>query len=319
MTNPNSNFGELATATLRHRRKKIADAITKNNALYYRLRQNKHLELVDGGTVISSPIDYDENQNFDFYTGSRRIAIAPQAVFDSAEVAWKQWGIGVTMTGTELMKNSGENAVYGLLAAKTKNAERSLANKLAQAAYSDGTGSNGLELTGMQAWVSDAAGTTVGNINAGNFAFWECQRLATGGFTKANAYSNMLKLYLDCSRHSDQPDLIVADNTYFQAFSESLHAQQRFMDRSMAEAGFRNNLLFQNAPVVYDGGLGGFAPAGMYFLNCDTLKFCIHRKRNNVVLDGPSRAVDQDTTSKIIAGMGNILCTNRQLNGRLTT
>ena len=90
------------------------------------------------------------------------------------------------------------------------------------------------------------------------------------------------------------------------------------MDREMAEAGFRNNLLFQNAAVIYDGGIGGDAPAGMYFINTSTCRFCIHRNRNNVVLEGPKRALNQDAETRIIAGMGNILFTNRMLNGRMT-
>lgn len=318
MATPNSNMGELVSATLKHRRKQMADAVTKNNALYMQLRKKKHMELIDGGTVITSPIDYQENPNFGYYAGLNRIGVAAQEVIDSVEVAWKQWAAGITLPGTEMMKNSGEHAQFKIMGARVKNAERTIANSLAQGAYSDGTGSSGLELTGLQAWFSDSAGTTVGNINPTTFSFWENQRSTSTGFSKANAYREMLSLYLQCSRANDQPDLIVADNTFFQAYSESLQAQQRFMDRSMAEAGFRNNILFQNAPVVYDGGLGGFAPAGMYFINCDTLRFCVHRKRNNVVLDGPTRAVDQDATTKIIAGMGNILCTNRQLNGRLT-
>jgi hypothetical protein len=318
MATPNSDMGELISATLRHRRKPIADAVTNNNALYTRLRKKKHMELVGGGTEITSPIDYIENPNFQFYSGYDRLAISPQEVIDSVKVDWKQWAVGVTISGAEILKNMGEEQVFKILGARIKNAERTLANQLSEAVYSDGTGSGGLQVTGLQAWIADAAGGTVGSINSGTYTWWDNQRNTSTSLDRVNAYREMLALYLSCSRGNDQPDLIVADNTFFQAYSESLQQQARYMDREMAEAGFRNNLMFQNAPVIYDGGIGGDAPAGMYFINCEYLKFCIHRNRNNVVLEGPKRSLNQDAETRIVAGMGNVICTNRKLMGRMT-
>lgn len=318
MATPNADMGELITAALKMRRKAIADAVTKNCALYMRMRTRKHLETTDGGEVLTSPIDFIENPNFMYYDGYGRLAVSGQPVIDSCQVSWKQWAVGVTVSGTEMLKASGQHQVFNILAARTKNARRTLSNKLSEGVYSDGTGSSGLEITGTQAWISDSAGGTVGNIDSSSYPFWDNQRSTGVSFSTSTAYDEMLELYLACSRNNDQPDLIVSDNSFFKTFSASLQAQQRFMDREMAEAGFRNNLLFMNAPVVFDGGLGGQAPAGMYFINSDTMKFIIHKKRNNVVLNGPERALDQDATTKIVAGMGNVLCTNRQLNGRLT-
>lgn len=89
------------------------------------------------------------------------------------------------------------------------------------------------------------------------------------------------------------------------------------MDRKLAGAGF-SNLMFQEMPVVPDGGLGGYAPVGMYFLNMDTLRMTMHRKRNNVVLSGPKRPLQEDSETVIIAGMGNWTIDNRMLNGVLS-
>lgn len=77
----------------------------------------------------------------------------------------------------------------------------------------------------------------------------------------------MNQLYLLCSRNRDHPDLIVADNLYFRYYWESLQAIQRITNEKMAAAGFEN-LRFMGADVVFDGGLGGDAPAShMYFLD----------------------------------------------------
>ena len=109
----------------------------------------------------------------------------------------------------------------------------------------------------------------------------------------------------------------MSDNDWYSCFSQSLQAQQRFMDKTLASAGF-TNIMFESTPVVADGGKGGYAPAGMKFLNTETIELTMHKRRNNTVLSGPRRPLTEDSDTVIIAGMGNFTCENRFLNGALT-
>lgn len=316
MSNP--NWGEIATATLAHRRKNIADAISRNNILYYELRRRKAIRTIGGGRTITTPIMVgDENDNFQWYTGREALNVAGQEILTSAEFPWKQYACGVSLSGLEMLQNDGAEQIINMMRARTMHAEKTIQNQLHSAAHGDGTGSGGKEFGGLNLMISSTAGATVGGINSSTSAWWDNQRAATGGAATATIYGDMLDLFLETCRGTDKPNLIVSDNSYYSVFNQSLQAQQRFMDKKLASAGF-SNLMFETVPVVADGGQGGYAPTGMKFLNLDTIELIMHKKRNNVVLGGPRRPLTEDSDTVILAGMGNFLVNNRKLNGVLT-
>lgn len=317
MSNP--NWGEIVTTTLAHRRKKIADAVSKNNVLYAEMRQRGQARTIGGGRTITTPIMVGtENVNFQWYAGREALNIAGQEILTSAEFPWKQYACGVSISGLEMLQNDGEEQLINMMTARVQHAEKTIQNQLHKSAHGDGTQFGGKEFGGLALLVAETAGATVGGINSSTSAWWDNKRKIIGSaFTTANAYAVMMDLFLATSRGgTDKTNLIISDNTYYSIYSQSLVAGQRFMDRRLAAAGF-SNIMFQDAPVVYDGGIGGYAPAGMRFLNLDSIEIIMHKKRNNVVLSGPRRAVTEDSDSVVIAGMGNWIINNRMLNGIL--
>lgn len=318
MTNP--NWGEMVTATLAHRRKKIADTISKNNILYYEMRRRGREKTIGGGLTITTPIMIGvENSNFQWYVGRESLNIAGQEILTSAEFPWKQYACGVSISGLEMLQNSGDEQIINMMSARIQHAEKTIENQMHQSAYGDGTSSSGKEFGGLALLVSQVAGATVGGINSTTSTWWDNQRIALGTApTTTNIGASMMTMYLRTSRGTDRPNLIMSDNTYYATYWGSLQGQQRFMDSKLASGGFQN-IMFQNTPVVYDGGIGGFAPVGMQFLNLDTIEIIMHSKRNNVVLSGPRRPLTEDSDTSVIAGMGNWLINDRHLNGTLNT
>lgn len=318
MANP--NWGEVVTATLAHRRKNIADAVSRNNILYYELRRRGRIRTIGGGRTITTPIMVgEENANFQWYLGREALNVAGQEVLTSAEYPWKQYACGVSLSGLEMLQNDGAEQVINMMRARTMHAERTIKNQMHKSAHGDGTGSSGKEFGGLALLVAEAPGATVGGINSGTATWWDNQRESTGGAPdKDTIYGDMLDLFLKTCRGTDKPNLIGSDNLWYSVFSQALQTQQRFMDKKLASAGFPN-LMFETVPVVADGGMGGYAATGMRFLNLDTIELIMHRKRNNVVLGGPRRPLTEDSETVILAGMGNFICENRMLNGVLTS
>lgn len=70
--------------------------------------------------------------------------------------------MAVKINGLELLKNSGREKVIDLLEARIKNAEKTMLNNLSTGVYSDGTGTGGKQIGGLQLLVSDAGTGTVG-------------------------------------------------------------------------------------------------------------------------------------------------------------
>lgn len=315
----NPNWGEMVTATLAARRKQISDAVSKSNVYTYELKRRGRVRTIGGGRTITQPIMMgDENANFLWYTGREALAIAGQEVLTSAEFPWKQYACGVSISGLEMLQNSGESQIIDMLASRVSHARKTIENQMAKSAHGDGTTFSGKEFGGMQLLVAAAAGTTVGGINSGTYTWWDNKRQITGAAPATGTiYGNMLSLFLKTKRGGmDKVNLITADDTWWSVYVQSLQAQQRFSNSKLAEAGF-TNVMFMDAPVVSDGGIGGYAPAGMKFLNLETIELVMHSKRNNVVLNGPRRPLTEDSDTAIIAGMGNFVITNRMLNGVL--
>ncbi len=310
---------EITTTTLRYRSGKLRDNMSKNIALLMRLQQKENIAPVSGGRTIVEELEYAENSTFMYYSGDETLNISASDVFTSAEFDWKQAAVAVKINGLELLKNSGREKVIDLLEARIKNAEKTMLNNLSTGVYSDGTGTGGKQIGGLQLLVSDAGTGTVGGINSTTYSFWRnaiydfsSNGVAASATTIQDA---MNSLYLSISRNRDVPDLIVADNTYFGYYWKSLQAIQRITDDKMASAGFQT-LKFMNADVVYDGGFSGTAPsAHMYFLNTDYLKFRPHRDRNMVPLNPDRFSTNQDAMVKLIGFAGNLTISNRSLQG----
>jgi len=319
MASPNSNFSEMVTTTLRHRSKKLKDNMSKNVALLMRLREKDNSREIAGGRQIIEELEYAENSTFMYYDGDEVLNVGTSDVFTAAEYEWKQAAVAVRINGKEMAMNAGSDAVLDLLESRIKNAEKTMTNNMGSGVYSDGTGTGGKQIGGLQLLVSDAGTGTVGNIDSSVYTFWQntIYDFSANAVTASSTtiQDAMNSLYLNLCRNRDRPDLIVADNLYFSYYWKSLQAIQRITDDKVAAAGFRS-LKFMDSDVVFDGGDAGSAPsAHMYFLNTDYIKFISHKSRNMVPLNPDRFATNQDALVKLIGWMGNMTISNRSLQG----
>ena len=317
------NLSEIVTTTLRNRSGKLADNVTNNNALLNRLNKKGNVKPVDGGRTIVQELDYQENGTFKRYSGYETLDISPSEVFSAAEFDWKQGATSVSISGLEELQNSGSERVIDLLESRIKNAERTMANNVSNDLYSDGTASGGKQIGGLQHIIADAPSTgTVGGINRATYSFWRnyaYDSTTDGGAaaTSALIQGYMNQVWLNITRGSDRPDLIVADNNYFKLYLESLQSIQRIASDDMASAGF-TSLKYMDADVVFDGGYGGDAPANhMYFINTDYLAWRPHKDRNMTPLNPDRFSVNQDAMVKLIAFAGNLTVSNCFVQGLL--
>ncbi len=320
---PNPNWTEILTTTLESRNKDFADNVTNNNALLARLNQKGNVKPVTGGNVILEELEYAENSTFQFYTGYEILDISPSDVFTAAEYAWKQANVNVSASGLEVdVQNSGKEAVIPLLEKRIANAKRTAANKMSESVYSDGTGSSGKELTGLQAIVADDPTTgTVGGIDRSDSlnTFWRNQTsgdVAGIDTTAATLRTEMQAMWLETKRGRDTVDLIPTDQTLYSVFWDSLTDIQRIASDSEATAGFET-LKYVTADVIYDGD-SGIAANHMYFLNTDYIYLRPHSQRNWVPMDA-KKSVNQDAMVVPLCWAGNLTCSNSALQGIVYT
>lgn len=317
------NLSEIVTTTLRNRSGVLADNVSDNNALLNRLRRKGNQRLEDGGRTIVQELDYADNGTVQWYSGYEALSIAAQTVLSAAEFDWKQLAGSVTMSGYEQLVNSGDSRVINWLTGRITNLERSLKNAMSVGVYSDGTGSSSKTIGGLQLLVADAPTSgIVGGINRATYSFWQNQvydATSDGGASASstNIQRYMNALYIECSRGADRPDLIVADNDYYECYLNSLQTIQRIASDEMGQAGF-TSLKYMGADVVLDGGIGGAIPTEhMYMLNTDFIHFVTHSGRNLTQIGSRRESTNQDAFVEIVGWMGNLTLSNAFLQGVL--
>lgn len=320
MASPNSNYDDIFTTTLESRTGKLADNVSKNNALLSRLKAKNKIRPISGGSKIVEELEYGEGDMV-WYNGYDAINYSPKQLFTAAEYQMKLCAVPVAISGEDMLKNSGREQMIDLFAKRISNAEKTMLNQMSAAVYGDGTASSGKAIGGLKLLVADSPATgTVGGINratSGN-EFWRNQAAtAAAALTKDTIRAEMDKMFLALSRGTDKPDLIVADNHMYSLYEQGLTPLQRFSDPKLADAGFQT-LKFKGVDVIYDGGQSGNCPEKhMYFLNTDYIYLRPHKDRNMKVIGGNRMAINQDALYRILGWAGNMTMSNAQLQGVL--
>lgn len=312
------NISDILATTIESRSKKISDNVTDNNVLLKKLSTKDRMKTFSGGSKILEELSFAENSNAGFYSGYDLLPVGISDVLSAAEFDIKQAAVPVVISGLEMLQNSGKEQMIDLLEQRMQVAESTMANLLAASIYSDGTGSGGKEITGLDAAVPvDPTTGTYGGIDRATWTFWR-SKVATAALDATSIQQAMNSMWASLIRGKDMPDLIVMDNAMWEIYVASLQAQQRFHQAEVGDLGFPS-LKFMGTDVVLDGGIGGNATLRTaYFLNSDYIKWRPHGKRNMVPLSPNKRvSTNQDAEVQILAFAGNLTSCGAQFQGRL--
>ncbi len=336
----NSSVTDIIATTIQQRSGVLADNVTNNNAILRRLKAKGNVRPFGGGNVILEEIMYPDSTmiNANSYSGYELINISPNSPISAANFNIVQYAGAVTMSGLEMLQNSGKEAIIDLMEGRVKVAEAELMNRIDYDIYQDGTGNGGKNLVGLALAVPDDPTTgTYGGISRVSYNFWRSQyfRGVTDGgaaVSAANISQYMTTLALRCVRGNNKPDLFVGDATYFGFYVNSLQAIQRVNSEGGGTpgAGFPSLKFYGGgmaADVVMGGGISGAVSstqltsgataAHMWALNTDYIFFRPHRDRNFVPIGGERQSVNQDAVVKLIGWAGNMTSSGPQFCGVL--
>ena len=300
---------------MRNRSRTLSDNVSNHNALLRRLRENGNQTSVTGRDIVRE-LEYADNGTVQFYSGYETLDVSPSDVLTAAVYEYKQLAGNVTISGLEQVKNSGEQAIINLLEARINVLEKSMMNSLSTSIYSDGTGSSGKEVGGLQLLVADSGTGTVGGINSSTFTFFQNKQstATSSAFSTANVQADMNDMYLQLVRGADSPDLIMAGTNAYKSFLGSLQAIQRITSDDLANSGF-TSVQYLNSDVVFDSAC---STNRMYLLNTDYLRLEVAASRDFVPGEA-KMSVNQDAMVTPMFWSGNLTCSNRALQGVIHT
>jgi hypothetical protein len=323
MSTPSQIFTEMVTTTDRTWGTTITDNVSKHNALLNRMKRNGNIKTAGGGYEIAERISYAENSTYQRYTGYDALNTNASDVLTTVRYPFRQVALHVTASGKEVRMNASNEAMKNLVRERKKNAIDTATNQFAIDLYSSGSVSE--QVNGLQNLIQTNGQGTVGGIDSTAWPFWRNKfREATGTNTAATptvANSVQFKgdlnnLWLQLNRGADKPDLIVMTHDFYALYEVSEQEKQRYADGDLAKAGF-TTLKYKSADVIFDDN-ANFATTGetAYFLNTKYL-YLVQHKEAQWTPDNEKAPVNQDAIVIPIYWMGNLVCTQRSLQGRL--
>ncbi len=310
-----ANLGDLITSTLRNFSETLEDNITTHNSLSRYLQRRGNVKRAVGGRVIDEGILYGSNSSIQWYDGYDTFTppTTGQEVMDAAEFAWKQLGGFISVSGREEKINRGEYERFDFVERRVDQLQANLQNNFAASLFGDGTGSGGKELTGLQAAIPDAPTTgTYGGISRVTNTFWRSNVSAAVATNASNIQGRMNSLWLDTIRGKDAPDLIIAGNSLYSAYWQSLQAIQRIGNAREADAGY-TSLKYMDADVFYDNNC---ANTRMYFINTRNMFLRVINDRL-FEEDEMRRVTNADYKVWPVFFMGNLTCNRAEAHGVL--
>ena len=296
---------------------KPEDQIFNDYWLLSTLKGGNSFESVAGGDLITGSIEYALNGTVGFYSDTEALPTDRSDVFDRFEANWKEVGGTVLQSDLEDAINQGSAKKFDLLDAKLRNLKSTVDDTLNLSAFSDGSGTSGKELTGLQAIISTTPTTgTLQAISAVNFAFWRNQQ-ASGAQT-ASAFDNLraqLRAVYNSSSNGmagKHPAYIASTQTVFQGYEGLLLVNERFSSKDSADGGFKNEILkFKGAKMAYDGD----CPSGnAYMWRPEFLKMA-YLKGHWYKMKGPIRPANQTVDVYQVASRLNLYTPNRRMLG----
>lgn len=309
MAVPNSNFDQIVSTTLHnYLSRDLADNIFGALVLTKWLMMNGRKRPASGGDFLVEPLMYAKNGTVNSYDAYEPIDTTAQTGITSAQFNWKLLAGSVTFSRVEGLKNNSKEKLIDLLDAKVTQLEESLRDEFNIEAFSDGTGNDGKDVTGLQAIVA-ATGTFAG-IDRGTYTFWRAQREDTA---EALNEPRMRTMFYDCSRNLTKPSIIVTTQTLFEKYVSLVQPSLRLPNTKLADIGFQN-VEYMGVPVVYDEA----CPSGwMLFLNDKYLKLRVHPEADFKVTE-KKEPHNQLVFTQQVYWLGNLTCNNCRFQGALT-
>ncbi|MFZ2541214.1 MAG: phage major capsid protein, partial [Gallionella sp.] len=133
----NSSYSDILTTTIENRSKELSNNWENNNALLRKLKAKENVKPFSGGDLILQEIGYTDAStiNANSYSGYEVINIAPNSPISAAQFNIKQYAGSVSMSGLEMLQNSGKEAFIDLMEGRMQISEGQLLNRMDYDSY----------------------------------------------------------------------------------------------------------------------------------------------------------------------------------------
>jgi len=326
----NERLHEVFSLALEQRSKGYADLVSSNNAILYLMKKKDGFKPFSGPTIRERLL-YNESKTYTRYSGYQLLNPKPAELFNDAEFTPKLAAVTVTLSGEEILKNSGPNQIKDVMAEKIKAAEQELQDEFYEDLHSDGTADGGKQIGGLKMAVPSVANAgTYGGIDRAAHAMWRTGSYDAAadpfghgvGVTSANIRQYMSSIIIPHTRGRKSPQCVAMGKDHYQAYEQSVQEIQRIQkEGGLGSQGFTSLKYYgggKSIDVLLESGIGGVQDdKTSYFLDFEALKFRFHKDRNFVKFGGKQTPVNQDAVIQHIGFFGNLTLNNPLFTAKL--
>ena len=318
---------EAFSLALEDRSKGYADLVSNSNALLYLMKKKGSFKSFSGPRIRERLL-YNESGTYTRYSGYDFLNPQPAELFNDAEFDPKLAAVSVTLSGEDILDNSGSNQLMDIMEEHISAAEVELVDRFVEDLHSDGTATN--QVGGLQLAIpTDPTTGTYGGIDRSANAIWQTSIFdANSDFSGITAVDETTikeifdNIMIDLSRGMYGPDCIMCAKSHYVAYTGATTAIQRIQDENeLGALGFTNLKYYgsgKSVDVVLEGGIGTAMPADItYFVDSKNLKFRYHPDRNFVKFGGKQMPINQDAIVQHIGFYGNLTLCNPLHMGKM--
>lgn len=320
--NSNERLQEAFSLALEDRSQGYADLVSNSNAILYIMRKRGQFKTFSGPTIRERLL-FGETGSYTRYSGYQYLNPTPAELFNDAEFTPKLAAVSVTLSGEDILKNSGPNQLKDILEEHMMAAEQELLDRFVEDLHSDGTADGGKQIGGLQLAIPTVTNAgTYGGISRADNPQWRTTTYDAhsffSGYTQVNSASvrQMFEtIMIQRSRGTKGPNLICCSAEHYQAFSAATVAVQRITDENeLGKLGFTSLKFYgagKSSDVVLEGGIGSAMPSNTtYFIDTSALRFRYHPDRNFVKFGGKQSPINQDAIVQHIGFFGELTMSN---------
>lgn len=324
---------QVLTTSMFNRRREVQDLVYNSTPITAILRENGAIRSYDGGPEIRVPLMIDK-LDAQWFTGYDKLKIEPKELVNSAVFTPKRVTSMFSLTGTELLYNTGRAQIIDLMDLYLRSSENGIQEAMEAAIVGDGTGQGGRQMVGLGGAVPIVANTgTYGGIDRAANPIWRTSTFSVPGgdfpgmttWDSTTARPIIERIIANRSKGRRHADILIADIISYQAISASMVAHQRITSTRLGRLGFDALEIATPAgpvAVVAATGVGNVMPANtIYGLDSEALSLVYHPNNNMVPMhDGDgAKPINQDAIAQGYVWTGELILENPRYTWRLVT
>lgn len=308
-----ANVDNLLASTLQEYREGLQEQWVQNNILLKYMEKDAK-DVIDGGVSIVENLEYGDNSTVGWVGKTGTISVAEDQFLTQARFIWATIAGAVSIYDHDLAQNTGKNALYSLMEAKTKNLQRTFDDQLERAMLASSTADvNTVNTLYDIVDSADPSLGSLGDIARATYAWWQATETASGSMATQGLEDIRTAVATVSRSGSDPVNLHLCTQTLYTAYQARLTPFERLQSRAKGDVEF-DALTFANKPVEFSFA----AQSGIWLgLNTKYLRFRINKNMN--FLNQPFvRGEGKQYKSSIVQTQCQITTTRPKSNFKLT-